>query len=91
MGPVELGALIQSISGFRDQSTVPSHCVPTWTTLGLQLQYNVLDDLAISLMAQNIFDTELPLLNDAAVNQSYDLLSGFAVRRLVSIGVLKRF
>jgi len=91
VGPVELGALIQSISGFRDQSTLPSHYVPTWTTLGLQLQYNVLDDMVISLMAQNIFDTELPLLNDAAVNQSYDLLSGFAVRRLVSIGVLKRF
>ena len=51
---------------------------------------SLLRNAAIVFTARNICDRPLPLLNDASVNQSYDLLSGFAVRRLLSFGFQKR-
>jgi outer membrane receptor protein involved in Fe transport len=96
-GNAEFGILIHSSSGFRDESTIPAHDVPSWTTVDLQAKYNVpnrfgslLRNTAIVFTARNICDRPLPVLNDASVNQSYDLLSGLAVRRLMSFAFQKR-
>ena len=86
---LEFGTLIHCLSGFSDQSTDPPHHVPTWTTFDVQVKYKSLGDLVVTLMLRNIFDKALPLLNDASVNQSYDLLSGLSVRRLITFGFQK--
>jgi iron complex outermembrane receptor protein len=96
-GAAEFGILIHCSSGFLDESIIPPHDVPGWTTVDLQAKYNVPDrfgnvlrNAAIVLTARNVADRPLPVLNDASVNQSYDLLSGLAVRRLLSFAFQKR-
>jgi hypothetical protein len=96
-GAAEFGVLIHYSSGFRDESITPAHDVPAWTTVDLQAKYDVPDrfgsvlrNASLVLTARNIFDRPLPVLNDASVNQSYDLLSGLAVRRLLSFAFQKR-
>jgi hypothetical protein len=96
-GAAEFGVLVHCSSGFRDESTLPAHDVPGWTTVDLQAKYivpdrsgSVLRNAALVLSARNIADRPLPVLKDASINQSYDFLSGFAVRRLLSFAFQKR-
>jgi outer membrane receptor protein involved in Fe transport len=97
-GAAEFGILVHSSAGFRDESTLPARDVPGWTTVDLQAKYNVPDhfggplrNVSLVFTARNIFDRPLPVLNDPSVNQSYDLLSGLAVRRVLGFSFQKRF
>ncbi len=97
-GHAEFALLVHYLSGFTDQSTTPIRSVSAWAPLDLQVQYStppytggMLEGIVISVMVRNVFDQSLPVLSDVAINQSYDLLSGFAVKRMMSIRVQKRF
>ena len=94
LGDVELGLLTNSLSGFWDGS----HHVPTWTTFDVQVQYaaparfdGLLKGCTLTFMVRNLLDRELPIFNDASINQNYGLLGGFGVKRILSLGVQKHF
>ena len=96
-GVAQLGFLVQYSSGFRDESATPAREIPGWTTMDLQASYTLpetstglLRNVTISVAARNLADRPLPVLADSSVNQSYDFLSGFAVRRLISVALQKR-
>lgn len=85
---VEFGTFVHYQSGFDNESTVPAHHVPAWTTFDLEVGYRKRDSMFISLMMRNIFNREFPLLNDPTVDQSYDLLNGLSVHRQLTLDCL---
>ena len=96
-GNTQLHAIVHFLNGFRDNSSQPAVVIAPWTTVDLGAQYDlpahvegILKNSTIVISVRNITDSPMPLLNDASVNQSYDLLGGLAVRRVLSVGVLKR-
>jgi len=97
-GAAEFGALIDFASGYRDQSVTPALDVPGRTTLDLQAKYYLPDrfgsslrNAAFSITARNILNQPSPVLNAASLNQNYDLVSGVAASRLLSVAFMKRF
>jgi iron complex outermembrane receptor protein len=82
-------------NSYRDIASVPSRGVSPWTTLDLQLSYEVQSagpfaGLRFSLDAHNLADTPSPFLN-SQLGSGYDPENGSLVGRRIAAEVRKRW
>jgi len=88
-------ASVNYAGGYTDTISAPHRDVGSWTTIDLQLRYEVvpmssswLAGCSIFLSAQNLFDTAPPFVNYNA-GLGYDIENADLLNRLVSIRVKK--
>ncbi len=80
-------------SSYRNTTVTPVETVDSWTTVDFHLGYEfegpgLLDGVALSLDASNLFDTRPPYVN---VANGYDPQQANALGRVVTLGIRKKF
>jgi len=83
------------VHGYRDDISVPSRPIASWTTLDAQLRYSPQGDgwargLSFSLSAINLLATNPPFVNQAA-GYGYDPANADPLGRFVAFQVTKRW
>ncbi len=95
------GAFVQinHVNDYRNSLTVPTSGVKSWTTANLTLRYdggaavrsNWLNGLSVLLSAQNLFDTDPPLIGGGLSPLLYDPANASGLGRRATIQLTKRW
>ena len=96
-GPVEVGAFVNFVDGYTNQTVNPAEHVRSWTTMDLQVGYRFdaasgpLKQLRVSLAASNLFDQDPPyaVLRTPTSAVGFDADKASPVGRLISVTVTK--
>lgn len=93
-----LATFVNFANSYRDTLSVPSRGVSPWTTVDLQLSYELtgetlgwLGNTQFALNAQNLFNVSPPFLNNNAVGLGYDQENADLYGRVMSFEVRKRW
>jgi iron complex outermembrane recepter protein len=91
-GNFDIGAFVNYVAGYQNQTTTPTERVSSWTTVDLQVGYRFADtgpfkNARIALSATNLFDQAPPYVNNHAFDSTlaYDPEQASPVGRLISI------
>ncbi len=93
-GPWNAAAFVNYIDGYRNTSVVPAARVSSWTTLDLQLGYDLgklVPGTRLSLSASNLFDRKPPYAENANIFSAsgYDPDNASPIGRLVALQLVK--
>ncbi len=91
-GGFDLGAFVNYVAGYQNQTTTPTQRVRPWTTVDMQIGYQFTDagpfrSARIALSATNLFDRAPPYVNNHAFDSTlaYDPEQASPVGRLISV------
>jgi outer membrane receptor protein involved in Fe transport len=83
-------------NGYRDIASTPSRRIDSWTTIDVQLRYDIPEDFSqwlrgtrIELNARNVFNVDPPFLNNQIVGIGYDQENANPYGRVLSLGFRK--
>jgi outer membrane receptor protein involved in Fe transport len=83
-------------NSYRDTASTPSRRIDSWTTVDVQLFYDVpdhfsrwLQDTRIELNARNVFNVDPPFLNNQVVSIGYDQENANPYGRVLSLELRK--
>jgi len=93
-GPWSSAAFVNFTNGYRNITVVPSAKVASWTTVDLQLGYDLgvlLQGTRLSLSVSNLFDRKPPYMENADIFSAsgYDPENASPVGRLVALQLVK--
>jgi iron complex outermembrane receptor protein len=93
-GPWSASAFVNYVDSYRNTSVVPAARVSSWTTVDLQLGYDlgkILPGTRLSLSASNLFDRKPPYVENANIFSAsgYDPDNASPVGRLVALQLVK--
>jgi iron complex outermembrane recepter protein len=92
------GALVAAnfANGYRDIASTPPRRIDSWTTIDVQLRYDIpadanrwLRDTRIELNAHNVFNKDPPFLNNQLVGIGYDQENANPYGRVLSLELRK--
>ena len=84
-------------NSYRDNTSVPSRTVDSWTTVDLQLRFAFRDSSSglnhtdVALTVKNVFDRNPPFVNNAAAGLGYDQENADLTNRFLTLAVTKRW
>jgi iron complex outermembrane receptor protein len=83
-------------NSYRDIASTPPRGIASWTTIDVQLHYDILEefspwlrDTRIELNARNVFNVDPPFLNNQIVGIGYDQENANPYGRVLSLGFRK--
>ncbi|MGH8242906.1 MAG: TonB-dependent receptor domain-containing protein [Steroidobacteraceae bacterium] len=91
-----VATFLNYVDGYRDDESTPERGIDSWTTVDLSLSYDTkervrggwLQDLTVSLSAQNLFDTDPPFANNND-GLGYDPENAYPLGRFIALQVIK--
>lgn len=93
-GPWNLAAFVNYVNDYRNSAVLPAARVSSWTTLDLQLGYDlqkILPGTRLALSVSNLFDRKPPYVQNANIFSAsgYDPDNASPVGRLVALQLVK--
>ena len=83
-------------NSYRDTASVPQRRIDSWTTVDVQLRYDIPEDFSqwlrgtrIELNARNVFNVDPPFLNNQVVGIGYDQENATPYGRVLSLELRK--
>jgi iron complex outermembrane recepter protein len=97
-GGFDVSAYANFLNDYKDQASIPSRHVASWTTFDLHAAYTFhsagggwQENTTFALGAENLFDRNPPFLNNSTVGIGYDQENGDLTGRVISFTMRKKW